>query len=199
MNTIEARKTVEDLEAKLAAASAREIELATEGRRLAFDAETGDAAAKKALAKFDEEAFVIERGRKNLQHALEEARRRLAAVVYAEERALLAGNAERALELAENIAARGLRLDEALAVVAAESKAYAADIAALNQLGCGSPRVEQFTSLGERAVSFALMASPLKIRHLGFNERHTFGELSGTWRDSVARWASAFLDKSEAA
>jgi hypothetical protein len=199
LNSEAVRQIVIDLEGKLAAAIAKATALQTDRRQLAFDANTGDQKARKALDTANSASATADLEIENVRSAIEEARRRLGEAERAEEMALLASNAEAALVLGERLAERGRKIDAALAIVADESKAFADDIAALNRLGCRSPRIEQFTSLGERAVSFALMFCPLKLRHLGFNERHSFTELSSTWRETVTRWASGFLDKSEAA
>ena len=147
----DARRTLADLEAKLAAAAAREIELATEGRRLAFDAATGDAAAKKALAKFDEEAFVLDRNRKNLGHAIEEAKRRLAEAEREGHLLEEKTKAERALKIAESIEQRGRRLDEALLALAKEAEGLEDDFSELNyELGWRYPALANFKAMVER-------------------------------------------------
>ena len=103
----DARQIVADLEARLAAGTAREIELATEGRRLAYISETGDDAAKKALAKLDAEDAKLRQQQLHLRDAIDEARRLLAEAQRVEEADGLRDNARRVLDLAPEAAERG--------------------------------------------------------------------------------------------
>ena len=204
----DARRTLADLEAKLAAAAAREIELATEGRRLAFDAATGDAAAKKALAKFDEEAFVLDRNRKNLGHAIEEAKRRLAEAEREGHLLEEKTKAERALKIAESIEQRGRRLDEALLALAKEAEGLEDDFSELNyELGWRYPALANFKAMVERPFFTSLMFQPsgrtlqngqpapgtLKLRHLAPVDRATFSDLTLGYSASIRRTAEKVL------
>src|SRR5580704_11651188 len=113
MSIDEARQVLADLEGKLAAASAREIELATEGRRLAYAAETGNEAAKKAVAKFDQEAFALDRSKKSLGHAILEGRRLLAEEERADERERMCENAEKAKVVMDRFVERQRKIGNA--------------------------------------------------------------------------------------
>jgi hypothetical protein len=197
--TAEARATLDALTEKLAAATAREIALAGERRRLSFDAHAGDAKAKTALDAANKASATIGLEIENLKSASEEGKRRLAEAERADEMAAQRNNASQAAALGESLVRRARKIDEALAIVAAESTAFVADISALNHLGISHPRSEQFVSLGERAMSTSLMHCPLKLRHLGHGEKRNFTETAVGWRDSIARWAAQFLDKQEAA
>jgi len=53
--TDEARRVVAGLEEKIATLAAREVAIVDEARRISFDAHAGDEAAKKSLAKLDEQ------------------------------------------------------------------------------------------------------------------------------------------------
>jgi hypothetical protein len=199
LNTEDARQTLAQLEQKLSDASSRAIDLQTERQRISFDANTGDAAARKRLDKANAETAIIDLETENLRNAIEEARRRLAWAAKGEEQAKLSGNAEAAMKLGDSIAERARKIDAALAIVAEESTSYLADVVALNALGCLSTRSEKFRVFGEMAISAALMNCPLKLRHLAPRERHSFAELSDGWRESIVRWASPFLKQDEAA
>lgn len=199
MSPSEARTTLDALQSKLAELTSREIELADRRRRLSFDANTGDAEARAALDEANKSTAALGLEAENLRSALEEAKRRLTAAERDEEMAALRNNAIQAQALGESLVKRAEKIDAALAIVAAESLGFMGDISALNRLGARNPRAEQFTALGERALMTALMPTPLKIRHLGFGEKRTFSEIALGWRDTVEHWASAFLDKSEAA
>jgi hypothetical protein len=66
--------------------------------------------------------------------------------------------------IAGGLVERGRKLDEALAIVAAEAMAFQCDLSELNHaLGCTHPNVFQFQSNGERAVKSALMFSPFRL------------------------------------
>jgi hypothetical protein len=200
MSIDEARQVLADLEGKLAAASAREIELATEGRRLAYAAETGNEAAKKAVAKFDQEAFALDRSKKSLGHAILEGRRLLAEEERAAERERLAENAAAAMQLADSMAARGQRIDAAFEVARAELEAFKADLDGLHGLGISHPRGEQFAVLGGRALATSLMGLPLRAErdHLAPRERTSFTSLADGWAAGVRNWAAPFLEKANA-
>ncbi len=199
MSTSEAQATLEALRAKLAEASSREIALSVERRRLSFDANTGDAAAAKALDEANKATATLGLETENLVSAIDEAKRRLAAAERVEEMVAMRDRATEAQVLGEMLIERARKIDAALEIVAAELLGFVADITALNRLGASNPRAEQFTALGERALATALMPTPLKVRHLGHGEKRTFSELAKGWRDSVERWASAFVGNAEAA
>jgi DNA repair exonuclease SbcCD ATPase subunit len=193
------KQTLERLEAKLAEETARATDLQTERRKLSFSAHSGDAKARKALDAANASSATADLEIENVRSAIEEAKRRLAEAERAEEMTRLGENAEAAIAIAEGMPKRGQRIDEAFALIAAESKALVDDITKLNQLGCGSPRAEQLGVLGQLATNSALMFTPLRLRHLAPNERRDFLGFLTQWRDGVKRWASAFLEKEEAA
>jgi hypothetical protein len=70
--------TLAHLETKLAHATARATELQTERRKLSFDANTGDDAARKRLDKLNATSAVSGLEIENIKSAIDEARRRLA-------------------------------------------------------------------------------------------------------------------------
>jgi hypothetical protein len=190
---------IDDLEGKLAAASATEIELATEAHRISYSAlSDGDDGAKKALAKIDADEVKLRQQQKHLRDALEEAKRRLLECQRANERERLAGNAERGREIGASFAARQRRIDAALAIVGEESRGSLAEINELHLLCLASPRAEQYKVLGESAISSALMDTPVKLRHLAPRERRTFTEIGDGWRLQIENWAAPFLEKANA-
>jgi hypothetical protein len=196
-----ARQTVADLEQKLASITARSIELADERRHLAFDANTGDGGAEKKLKALNSEAAHINLDIENVRSAIEEAKRRLNAAIRDEEMADDRKNAEAALVIGDRLAERGKRIDEALATAQQEIEAFKRDVDELHQLGCPAPTGQQFLIFGGLALSTFVMATPVKVERtfLAPAERRTFVGLSGPWRDSVCRWAGAFLVSGEAA
>jgi hypothetical protein len=200
MSSEQARTVIGDLEDKLAAASATEIELATDARRISYSAlSDGDEGARKALAKIDGDEVKLRQTQKHLRDALAEAKRRLAESERAEERERLAENAEKANAIGERLVERARKIDEAFAVISEESNAFMSDITALAPLGLSNPRVEQYRVLGAIAANTALMFTPLKIQHMAPRERRSFSELAAGWRAQIAHWAAQFTDKSQEA
>jgi hypothetical protein len=195
-----AANTVTELESKLADASARAAALHTERRRLSFDANTGDDAARKRLDKLNAQSATADLEIENVRSAIEEARRRLADAQRSESAALLAENAAAATKLAGSIAERGRRADAAFANALAELEGLKADIDGLHKLGVTHPRGEQFKVLGGLALMTAVFSLPLKVDRsaLAPRERHSFGELCAGWRTGVVNWAAPFLAKEEA-
>jgi hypothetical protein len=198
MSVDEEKQTLARLEAKLAEVSGHAIELQTERRRLAFDANVGDQKARKALDAANAASATADLEIENVKSAIQEGQRRLAAAEREAEMKRLGANAEAAIAIAEEMPKRGKRIDEAFALIAEESKALGDDITKLNQLGCGSPRAEQLGVLGQLAVNSSLMFTPLRLRHLAPNERRDFVGFLGQWRDGVKRWASAFVKEDAA-
>jgi hypothetical protein len=140
MDTVEhARKIVAELESKLVAASDRATALATERRRLAYSASTGDAKAHKELTKLTGESATAGVEVENAHIALEEGRHRLASVEQAAALAERKANAERlhaqAKELAAKIEGRGGAISKALAGFCEQYSALESDLTALRQLG----------------------------------------------------------------
>jgi chromosome segregation ATPase len=199
MSVNEAKQILADLEAKLAEAIQRLGDLQTKRRELSFDANTGDAKARKALDAANASTSTIGLEIENIRSAIEEASRRLREAESVEAMANQRNVATQAQALGAGLLERARKIDEALATVASEANGFTADIAAINRLGLSNPRAEQFTSLGERALATALKDSPLRFRALGHGERRNFSETAAGWAQSINQWASALLNKSEEA
>lgn len=195
------RETLAELEGKLAEATAKATELQTERRRLSFDANTGDEAARKKLDKLNAASATVDLEIENLKSALDEAKRRLAEAERAEARNRQAAGAAEALKIAERRLERGRRLDEAFAAIRADLDADKADIDELHRCGVTHPRGEQFKVFGSLAVATHLMGLPFRIERtfLAPSERQTFTELARGSYEQIRRVASALLDKGEAA
>jgi hypothetical protein len=196
-----ARQTQADLEQKLAAAEGRVVEMSTERRRLAFDANTGDADAKRALDKLNKESAVAGLEIENVRSALDEAKRRRAEAERTELMAHDRENAARWLEIAERRVERGKRIHAALDSVRKDIEADKADVDELHVLGCQAPTSQQFLVYGGLALSTFLTMLPLKAErhHLAPRERRSFQQLAIEQSAAVARLAAPFLDKAEAA
>jgi hypothetical protein len=162
MNSEQARQTLAQLELRLSEASAKAVEIATERQRISFAANTGDAAARKALDKANAATTTVTLEIENLRSAIEEAKRRLAEAERAEEHARLAVNGDKAREIADRLLERSEKIDRAFAYVRTELDGFRGDLDELHSLGLANPRAEQFKVLGGLALSTALMGLPLK-------------------------------------
>ena len=127
------------MEAKLAAAEARFVELEVERRRLSYDAAVSGGDAAKQLDKLTKESATASIVIANARSAVEEAKRRLNAALRDEEMAGDRENAEAAIVIGNRLAERGKRIDEALAAAQREIEEYKQDVDALHQLGCPAP------------------------------------------------------------
>jgi hypothetical protein len=78
----QAQQTVAQLKAKLAEATSRSIALATERRKLSFDALSGDEVARERLADLNKQSAAGELDVENARSAVEEGKRRLAVAEY---------------------------------------------------------------------------------------------------------------------
>ena len=109
-------------------------------------------------------------------------------------------NAEAALVIGNRLVERAAKIDAALATAREEMLAYKRDVDALHLTGCAAPTGQQFLTFGGLAVTAFTMQLPVKVDRdfLAPRERRTFTELTTSWRDGVARWASAFLDREAA-
>jgi hypothetical protein len=212
--TEEARRIVAELQTKLADATSRAADLQTERRRLAFDANTGDPKARKALDAANAESATASLEIENVKSAIDEAKRRLQAAEHAEKDAENAENAKGALVLSASIAARGRKLDEALLTLAMEAEGLEEDLGELNyRLGIAYPSLANFRAIIERPFYAGLMFQPsgktkpngqpadgtLKLRHLPPGERMTFAEICEGYAKTIRRTSSMVLGESEAA
>jgi hypothetical protein len=200
LNVEQAQQILSTLEAKLVAVTAQATGLQTLRRKLSFDANTGDAKARKALddanAAFATAALEIE----NTSAAVEEAKRRLSEAGRAEEMERQRENGAAAVVIADRIAERGRKLDATFAIAREELEGFKADLDALHLLGLANPRAEQFRVLGGLALTTALMGLPIKAErdHLAPRERHSFTEICTGWREQIVRWADGLVGKEAA-
>jgi hypothetical protein len=201
MSSEQAQAAISALENQLAAASATEVELANEARRISYSAlSDGDEGAKKALAKIDADVGKLRQTQQHLRDALEEARRRLGESERAAERERMCETAAAAMQFADDIAARGKRLDAAFAIAREELEGFKADLDGLHRLGLNHPRGELFRVNGGRALATSLMGLPLKTErdHLAPRERISWSSLADGWAAGVRNWAAPFLEKANA-
>jgi hypothetical protein len=200
VNSERARQTLADLELRLSEASAKAVELQTERQRLSFDANVGDAAARKALDEANAASTTISLELENLRSAIEEAKRKLAESERAEEMAQLAANGEAAKVVSDRMLERAEKIDRAFGYIRGELEGFAADVNELHGLGLTHPRVEQWRVLGGLALSTSLMGLPLKSErdHLAPRERRSFTDTAAAWRTSIHNWADSISSKAAA-
>jgi hypothetical protein len=189
MNLEQAEAVRADLDSRLFEARRSLDELDAKRRAISFAAHTGDADAKKTLDKLNKEKTGLTNSIEEIEAALAEAGRRVDEAERAAEMAAQSERAEKALEISSSLVARGLKIDQALRLVAEEAIALKNDIDALNRLGCTHPHAQQLFSFGSRALLAAVMGTPLQIEHLAPGERYRFEKLATDWAATVDRWA----------
>jgi hypothetical protein len=205
-NVEHARKIVSDLQSKLAAASDRATALATERRRLAYAASTGDAKAHKELTKLTGESATAGIDVENAHIALHEARHRLASAEHAAALAEQRANAERlsgqVKELAAKIESHGPAISKALAGFCEQYSALESDLTALRQLRGAEIIPARTVGLSfETVVAHTCRSVGL---HLGDlvepARRHSPEFLTDSYASRARDWADAVLgEKAEAA
>ena len=194
----DARQTLADLEGKLAAAAAREIELATEGRRL-HSMRRPAMPPRRRRSRSSTRRPLFSTGTARTLHMQSKRPKGALARPSAPPRWLCLPETPRLrLLLQRECQSAVRRLTRPSRSSRRNSKALADDITKLNQLGCGFPRAEQLGVLGQLATNSALMFTPIRLRHLAPNERRDFVGFLTQWRDGVKRWASAYLEQDAA-
>jgi hypothetical protein len=201
MTTIEgARQTVADLEARLAAGTPREIELATEARRLSYSAlSDNDEDAKKALAKLDAEDTKLRQSQLHLRDAIDEAKRRVASAERDEELAKLRESAQEVMALVKPAAERGQRVGELARDLCADIRSTFDDARRLTQLGAPVVNQRSLTLSLTRTILAQLRDAGLDIDLIAPGLRHPPDELIGGYVAQAIGWAGRVLDATKAA
>jgi hypothetical protein len=201
MNDVEKmRRIVADLQSKLAATSDRATALATERRRLAYDASVGDAKAKARLEKLTGESAVAGIDVENSHIALEEARHRLDSAEHAAAAAERKAAAERlqaeVSEIAGRVEARGPAMAAALAGFFSEYVGLQADLNCLRQLGANVSPARSVQLSFEGVVSHMCRSAGLSVGDLVEPLRRHSPEFLATGLATSARtWADAVLNE----
>jgi hypothetical protein len=200
ISPLEARRVLADLEAQRRAAEARQVDLAAERQRIAFDASTGGAAARKTLDALTKEAIGAGLEIDNLDHALVEARRR---VGQADEEARLAALRARARQARDQLAELRQQGDAAGAALAAFGAAFAGFLGIaddVRKLGMGGPGRELVLVNVRRVIQSELLQFHLQTEVIAPSERRTLGDLVTTWANQIeARIADALGDDQQEA
>jgi len=198
--TEDARRTLAELEAKLAAATAREIELANEARRISYSAlSDGNEADKKALAKIDAEEVKLRLTQKHLRDAIDEGRSRVRAAEVDEERGRLREVAGEVLAHAETAAARGPRIRDLADGLCSEITAAISDVRFLNHRGAPVINERSFRLAMTRTILPLLREAGLEVELIAPGQRSDPEALVSGYTNRAAEWAAPFLAKAKAA
>jgi phage shock protein A len=184
--TIDARATLADLTAQRAAAIARQRVLSDEREALAYDAATGDGPARKALDSLTREAATAALTLENLDAAIAEAKRRVAA---ADEEARLAELRRKAAEAQAKLADLdeiGRSLSASLAQFADTFERFQAVGDGIRRLGLGFVGRDLQRVNTVRAIDSVLARLHLSSRAVPPAQRVEIADLIQSWRGQVA-------------
>jgi predicted nucleic acid-binding Zn-ribbon protein len=190
----QARETVAKLEGNLAQAHARATELQTERRKLAFDANTGDAGAKKELDKLNAQSTTIAFEIENLRSAIDEARVRVTDAERAADAATQRARAKQVKEVAGRIDNRGPTLAAAVTALCNEYTGLIEDLDEIRMLR--APVVQQrLVELAfSKTVGHALQQIGLEIGdHVPPALRHSPEHLASQYARGASAWADSVL------
>src|SRR5215510_31434 len=164
---------------------------------VSYDAHTGNQKSAPQLETLRDRAIRRDVEARNLDSAIEEAKRRLTAAQEAERQAEEARVASELQELAALMREVGAKCDRALKQFAEGSDELRKIIAATNQRGLGNPSGEQLQSLGERAIRGVRVNTPYAkaFEHLAPRERQDFALFTTAWASAIERFASQKLIK----
>ena len=181
MNEIAKAETVlGDLVAKRDAHVQRGGKLADDRREIAFAANTGDHSARKKLDALNHEAALHQSELENLNAAIEEATTRLGAARRSHDRAADRGKAQKLhSDLLPKLIGHGAKIDEALAVIVAESILMRETLHQVRSCGCTVPSDQQLHVNAAMVIYSALMQTPWRreFRHMAPHELRTFASL----------------------
>jgi hypothetical protein len=183
-----------DLQQKIGAAQAAIAGIDAKRKTVAFDAETGDDGARKAMAKLhaDRNARLAEVD--DLNAALDEAKRRSAAAAAAAAEEGLKARAERAKPIAERLAERGKKLDAAIQAYVAEFAAIGDDLDQLARLGVPIPSRDLVRVNLRRAHDSATAPLDKTSRPVSPTMRRSFDSLLAGWTQPAKNWIATKLN-----
>jgi chromosome segregation ATPase len=191
-----ARETVASLVSARAALEERAAELQTEREEVAFDAYTGDKAAKKRLDAINSEGIRHQTEAASIEAAMRTAQARLSEAEADQNRAQEAVDAQQALSLLDDLRAEATALDDAVATLLRKYEALKDTTRALRGLGAlARPTAELIRVAARRALDAHLMFSDLRGEFLAPGERRTFTDLAAVWASGVEAWAAPRLEQ----
>jgi len=159
---------------------------------VSYEAHTGNEKAAAKLETLRDRAIRRDLEVKNLESAIAEAQRRVAAAQEAEARAEERRVAGELAELATMLGEAGNKCDRALRQLIEGSSDLRKIVGAINQRGCNSPSAMQLQSLGSRAILGELVNTPFAkaFEHIAPRERQNFAAFTSAWANSIERSVS---------
>jgi len=190
-----AEKILRELESKMAALVETRAHDESRMEAIAYAANTGDQKAEAQLETLRDRALRRDLEAQNLDSAIAEARRRVAAAQNDERQAEERQVAEELLELSGLMREAGAKADRALKLFAEASNDLRKVIIATQQRGLNNPNAQQLQSLGERAIRGVLVDTPYAkaFEHLAPRERQNFALFTAAWASAIERFANTKL------
>jgi hypothetical protein len=196
MTTVEtARKTVFDLETKLADTRQWQLEIETASKNVSFEAHTAGGEARERLDNLTSQAVAAAREAESLGAAISEAKLRLQAAQAAELDEQERAKATRALALLDGFTARGEALQQSLDKFLAQYSELSIDFHALDQLGYPPTTWALVKVNMQAAVATSLQFTDLRQEFLAPHARRTFGAVIAAWAAHVRMRAEARLNR----
>jgi hypothetical protein len=193
MTINEARTILADLETKAATTRAAIAEINGKRAELSFAAHTGQPAAQKALAKANADRAAKLGELEEVETAIAEARRLCAIAEAQGDEAAGRQRAEQAQPIAERLAKRGQRMDEAMRVVLEERAGIDADAQSLERLGVPVASADLRRVNLRRWIDTATMNFDKHSRPVPPSERTTAETLTTTWMRSSLQFITEKL------
>jgi hypothetical protein len=190
----QARKQLAALQSQRAAAEQRVVDLATARELVAYDAATGDRAARRTLDELTRESVTAGLVVDNVDHAIAEARRRLAAAEAAAGRAADRQRAHEARRLLTELRQAGGEAAAALDRFVAELGRFEGVANKLGRLNIGAARHDLVRVNLRRSVQSELFKVGLG-QMLSPAERISLADLIDGWTARVETGIGRLLDE----
>ena len=199
MKTEEARAVLAELEKKAAATRAEIAEINEHRAGSSFAAHaSADVEATQTLKKLNIDRIAALARLEELERAIAQARQLIAIAQTGEDEEAQRKRAEQARPIAERLAARGKRMDEAMAVVLAERAGIDADAEALARLGVPVANADLRRVNLRRWIDAATMSFDKHARPVPPGERTTAEALTTTWMRSSLQFIADKLNNAAA-
>lgn len=191
----DARKTLHDLEEKLAATRIAQAKHVEGAKDVAFAAHTGDDLARKQLTKLESDAARLALEITGIDAAISEARRRVGAAIAADADEAEREKARHALALLDDFGRRGDALNGALEKFIREYEQLTSDFHQLDRLGYGPTTYPMIKHNMCAAVATKLQFTDLRQNFLAPDERREFSSVIEGWARNIRAKASARLSR----
>jgi multidrug efflux pump subunit AcrA (membrane-fusion protein) len=187
--------TTTELRNRFATIDNRKAQLATERDAIAYSALIdSDAKASKRLTDIAAEIGTLDYETIAIAAALAEAGRRAEAAIAAEKAEAERERARQAEPILKRLAARGKKLDEAMAIVGAEYGGVADDIDELIRLGIPTPSRDLVRVNLRGALDSATMFLDRTSRPIAPGKRRKFFDLTPGWARPGLNWINGKLN-----